>query len=102
MKIPSKCLPPFTRKLFTRKLEPLPTYMTFPLCVMICLPVVFAHADKGIANADTERLVRHDLAKRIVSIRPVTGGQGFKVHIIADGIETSTHFIPDLTSTCKI
>jgi len=35
--------------------------MIFPLCVMICLPVVFAHADKGIANVDTECIVRPDL-----------------------------------------
>jgi len=63
----------------------LPMVVAFELCVTICLPIVLPHTDTGIVNANTERVVHPRLAKRIISIRPETGEQGFKVHIIADG-----------------
>ena len=81
---PVKYLTLCSRKHFTKKLIHLSTYVAFSLCVMICTPVVFARADTGVTKADTD-IAQSQLAKKIVSIRSETNGQGFKVHIIADG-----------------
>jgi len=69
----------------TEKMLPLSTCIALTLCAIICLPVVFAHAGTSMPKANTERIVRPRLAKKIVSIKPETGESGFKVHIIADG-----------------
>ena len=85
MKIPGTWLTPCLRRLFTKKQVCLSMVMVLMLCVMICLPVVFAHADTGAAKSESDSAAQSFFAKRIVSIRPEKGEQGFKVHIVADG-----------------
>jgi hypothetical protein len=73
------------KKRRTEKLSRLSKYMALTLGALICILVVFVHADMGMTKADTKSLAHPRLAKKIVSIRPETDDQGFKVHIIADG-----------------
>jgi len=70
---------------FTEKMLPPSTCIALTLCAIICLPVIFTHAGPSMPKANTERVVQPRLAKKIVSIQPETGENGFKVHIIADG-----------------
>lgn len=73
------------RNYFTEKIVCLPRHRALALGVLICILVLFVHVDMGIAKADTEKIAHSRLAKKIISIRPETDDQGFKVHIIADG-----------------
>ena len=70
---------------FTERIVRPSKYPALTLGALIWSLVVFVHADMGITKADTKSLAHPRLAKKIVSIRPETDDQGFRVHIIADG-----------------
>lgn len=59
--------------------------MVFILCLIIFLKVVFVQADTGVATAAIEKEVNPSVARKIISIRPVSGDKGLKVYIKGDG-----------------